>query len=264
MTSRRVTLGVSAIVFVASAAMTIATCASMSTMGEMQMPGGWTMSHMWMVMPGQSWLGAMASFVEMWAVMMVAMMLPSLTPSLLRYRATLGLRVSGLQAGWLVVGVGVSYFAVWTALGIVVFPLGVAAAGAAMRDATFANAVPIVAGSAIVTASLLQLSAWKAQYLAHCRDISSVGLQMRIGVRTACRHGLCLGLHCIRSCAGITVIALCLGLMDLRVMAAVTVAVTAERRWHFLGRYHPDRGLLSFRAKRTRSARAVEESQSSR
>ena len=237
MSSRRVTLGVSAIVFVASAAMTIATCASMSGLGGMQMPGGWTMSHMWMVMPGQSWLGAMASFVGMWVVMMVAMMLPSLTPSLLRYRASLGLHVSGVQAGWLVVVVGVSYFAVWTALGIVVFPLGVAAANAAMRDATFAHAVPIVTGSVIVAASLVQLSTWKAQYLARCRDVSSVGLEPRVGVRTARRHGLCLGLHCVRSCAGITVIALSLGLMNLHVMAAVTVAVTVERRWHLLGRF---------------------------
>jgi predicted metal-binding membrane protein len=42
------------------------------------------MSMAWMRMPGQTWPGAAASFVGMWVVMMVAMMLPS--PMLRRYR----------------------------------------------------------------------------------------------------------------------------------------------------------------------------------
>jgi hypothetical protein len=36
--------GVSALLFATSAAITIVWCASMSAMGEMPMPGGWTMS----------------------------------------------------------------------------------------------------------------------------------------------------------------------------------------------------------------------------
>jgi predicted metal-binding membrane protein len=47
-------------------------------MGEMPMPGRWTMPMAWMRMPGQTWPGAAASFLGMWVVMMVAMMLPSL------------------------------------------------------------------------------------------------------------------------------------------------------------------------------------------
>jgi predicted metal-binding membrane protein len=55
-------------------------------MGEMPMPGGWSMSMTWMLMPGPTWLDAAASFLGMWVVMMVAMMLPSLVPMLWRYR----------------------------------------------------------------------------------------------------------------------------------------------------------------------------------
>jgi len=79
-------LGVSGLFFVVSAAVTILWCASMSAMGEMPMPGGWTMSMAWMRMPEQTWPGAAASFLGMWVVMMVAMMLPSLVPMLWRYR----------------------------------------------------------------------------------------------------------------------------------------------------------------------------------
>lgn len=231
-------LGLSAIVFVAAAAMTIATSASMSTMGGMQMSGGWTMSHMWMLMPGQSWLGATASFVGMWAVMMVAMMLPSLTPSLVRYHESLGDLDGPIRAGWLTALVAAAYFVVWTAMGALVFPLGVAVAGVVMREASLAQAVPVVVGAMVVAAGLVQASSWKALYLAHCRDTSNRGLHLGGDARTAWRHGLCLGLHCVRSCAGITVVALCLGIMDLRVMAAVAVAVTAERRWRFRSRDH--------------------------
>ncbi len=73
--SQRAFFGVSALLFGASAAVTIFWCASMSAMGEMPMPGGWTMSMAWMRMPGQTWPGAAASFLGMWVVMMVAMML---------------------------------------------------------------------------------------------------------------------------------------------------------------------------------------------
>ena len=85
-TSQRAFFGVSALLFAASAALTIAWSASMSAMGGMPMPGGWTMSMAWMRMPGQTWTGAAVSFLGMWVVMMVAMMLPSLAPMLWRYR----------------------------------------------------------------------------------------------------------------------------------------------------------------------------------
>jgi predicted metal-binding membrane protein len=55
-------------------------------MRAMPMPGGWTMSMVWMRMPGQTWPEAAVTFIGMWVVMMVAMMLPSLAPILWRYR----------------------------------------------------------------------------------------------------------------------------------------------------------------------------------
>ena len=77
--------GVSALLFAGSTTLTIVWCTSMSAMGGMPMPGGWTMSMAWMRMPGQTWPGAAASFLGMWVVMMMAMMLPSLVAMLRRY-----------------------------------------------------------------------------------------------------------------------------------------------------------------------------------
>jgi hypothetical protein len=51
-TSEAAFYSVSALLFAASTTLTIAWCASMSTMG-MPMPGGWTMSMAWMRPPSQ-------------------------------------------------------------------------------------------------------------------------------------------------------------------------------------------------------------------
>jgi predicted metal-binding membrane protein len=103
--SQGVFVGVSALLFAVSASATIVWCASMSAMGEMRMPGGWTMSMAWMRMPGQTWPGAATSFLGMWIVMMAAMMLPSLAPMLWRYRQAVG-RTGETRLGRLTVLVG--------------------------------------------------------------------------------------------------------------------------------------------------------------
>src|SRR5256712_12087723 len=91
-TSQQAFFGTSALLFAASAALTTVWCGSMSAMGKMPMPGGWTMSMAWMPMPGQTWLGAFGSFVGMWVVVMILMMLPSLVPTLWLYPHAVGSR----------------------------------------------------------------------------------------------------------------------------------------------------------------------------
>jgi predicted metal-binding membrane protein len=226
--SNQTFLGVSAMLFVASAAGTIAWCASMSAMGGMPMPGGWTMSMVWMRMPGQTWPGAAASFLGMWVVMMVAMMLPSLVPMLWRYRHAVG-RTGATRLGWLTALVGVAYFFVWTIIGIVVFPLGVALSAMAMRQPALARAVPIVVGAVVLIAGSLQLTTWKARRVARCCEIPGRGRTVSADADVAWRHGLRLGLQCARCCASLMAILLVMGVMDLRVMAVVAAAISAER-----------------------------------
>src|SRR5258708_33684111 len=115
-TSSQAFFGTSALFFAASVALTTAWCSSMSAMGEMPMPGGWTMSMAWMRMPGQTWLGTAASFVGMWVVMMAAMMLPSLVPMLRRYRQAVG--TGETRLGGLTALVGMGYLFVWTVFGM--------------------------------------------------------------------------------------------------------------------------------------------------
>jgi predicted metal-binding membrane protein len=226
--SQRAFFGVSALLFAASAAVTIVWCASMSTMGEMAMPGGWTMSMAWMRMPGQTWPEAALSFLGMWIAMMIAMMLPSLVPMLWRYRKAVS-KTGATRLGPLTVLVGMGYFLVWTLFGMAAFLLGVTLATVAMQVPTLARAVPIAVGVVVVVAGLLQFTAWKTHHLACCRAVPRCGCTLRADAGTAWRHGLRLGLHCSYCCAGLTAILLVIGVMDLRAMAVVTAAITVER-----------------------------------
>jgi predicted metal-binding membrane protein len=226
--SQRTFLGVSALLFAASAVATIVWCASMSAMGEMSMPGGWTMSMAWMRMPGQTWPGAAASFLRMWVVMMVAMMLPSLVPALWRYRQAV-VTPDNRRLHWLTALVALGYFVLWTAFGIVVFPLGIALAGIEMQQPTLARTVPIATAVVVLIAGALQFTAWKARQLAYCREMPEHGRTLPADAAIAWRHGLRLGIHCSYACAGLTATLLVVGVMDLRVMALATAGITAER-----------------------------------
>jgi len=226
--SERAFFGVSALLFAASSAATIDASVSMSAMGEMPMPGGWTMSMAWMPICGQTWPDAAASFLGMWVVMMVTMMLPSLMPALWRYRQSVA-RTGEARLGWLTVLVGVGYFFVWTVFGMAAFPLGVALAAVEMQLPALARAVPMLVGVVVLTAGALQFTAWKAHHLACCREAPGRGRMLAADAGTAWRHGLRLGLHCSCCCAGLSAILLVIGGMDLRAMAVVTAAITVER-----------------------------------
>lgn len=223
--SQRPFFAVAALLFAASAAATIAACRAMAAMHDMPMPGGWTLSMMWMRMPGQGWPGIAGAWLGMWLTMTVAMMLPLLLPALQRYRALRGpaRRTDGLTAC-----VALAYFAVWALLGAGVFVLGAIAAACVLESDRLARAVPAALGLVVLGAGVLQFSAWKRRRLACCRDLGACTAPAH-GLRAAWRHGGRLGIDCVQCCAGPTAVLLALGMMDLRAMALVTAAVCLER-----------------------------------
>ena len=226
--SERIFLACSALLFAVSAGATIVWCASMSAMGEKPMPGGWTMSMAWMRMCGQTWAGAAASFLGMWTVMMVAMMLPSLVPMLGRYRQAVN-RTSETRLGVLTALVGVGYFFVWAIFGTAAFPLGVALAAIEMQVPVLARAVPIAVAVVVLIAGALQFTAWKSHHLACCRKPPAAGRALSADICAAVRLGLRLGLRCSYCCANLMAILLVVGVMNVYAMVAVTVAITVER-----------------------------------
>ncbi|HEX8757270.1 MAG TPA: DUF2182 domain-containing protein [Steroidobacteraceae bacterium] len=204
-------------------------------MDAMAMPGGGTTASAmsWLPACGQTWIGAAASFLGMWTLMMTAMMLPSLIPMLSRYRQSVG-RAGAFASALLTVPAAAGYLLIWTLLGAAVYPLGVAMAAATMRHLALARATPIAIGLVVLTAGALQLTRWKAHHLACCRG-HSCRRSLRDGPEpppspfTALRHGMRLGFHCSQCCAGLAAILLVSGIMDVPAMVGVTAGITLER-----------------------------------
>lgn len=201
-------------------------------MDAMPTAGG-TMTVAWMPMCGQSWIGAAASFIGMWTVMMAAMMLPSLLPRLWSYRRAIS-QAGERGAAILTAIAGGAYLLVWALLGVVVFPLGAAIMAIIARHPGVARAAPATVAALVLASGALQLSRWKARHLAHCRESCRhqvLGRGHPFGARMlmAWLRGLRLGVHCAQCCAGLTAALLVTGMMDLRAMFAVTAAITLER-----------------------------------
>jgi len=209
-------------------------CVSMS--GGMRMPGGWSMSMAWMRMPGQNWPQAAAMFMTMWLAMMVAMMSPSLIPILRRYRRVLRTheRASpSVSLGFLIGG----YYAVYLILGAAAYPAGVALASAAMRFSAISQAIPLVAGTALVIAGIIQWTPWKMACLRRCRDLPA-GRQDSLDCGDtlvyatpwqAARQGISLGLSCTLCCSGLMLALFVLGMMNPAVLLVLTSMISLER-----------------------------------
>jgi predicted metal-binding membrane protein len=215
------------VVFATASAITLFFVDTMS--GEMRMPGDWTMSMMWMAMPGQGALAAAAMFVLMWIAMMVAMMLPSALPMLLVYRRVMLFRGES-HLGLSISLVGAGYFGVWAVFGIVAYGIGLAIARSAMAWELASRLVPIAAGIALVVAGMWQLTPWKFACLKHCRDPLHV-LARHAGGRSrgALGFGVHHGWYCAGCCWGLMLMLLVIGTMNLMAMILAAAVIAAEK-----------------------------------
>jgi predicted metal-binding membrane protein len=140
-------------------------------------------------------LGSLQFFIAVWVTMMAAMMLPGAVPALL-HRARAGKPVIAVPM------FAVSYLAVWTLVGLVVYAL--------YHPHTVA-----VAGALTVTAGLYELTPLKRTSRRRCRE------NVRSGSRFGC--------YCADSSIGLMLVLLAISAMSVPWMCAIAAIVTTQK-----------------------------------
>jgi predicted metal-binding membrane protein len=186
---------------------------------------------------------ALLPFLGLWALMMAAMMLPSVAPvAVLWTRLITGasagparlLRISVFLAGYLLA---------WTVVGSVAFA-ALAGTGRLLRASP--AAAKWLGVAIFIAAGIYQLTPWKDWCLRRCR--SPIGaLMYYLGFKGRSRD-LRVGLHhgatCAGCCWGLMIVLIAVGVMNVAVMAALAVVIFAEKLWRYGKRFGEAVGVL--------------------
>ena len=175
-------------------------------------------------MPGTMGLG-IGAFVAVWALMMAAMMLPSVTPFASLYSRTLrdrrGRRLAGFACGYLIV---------WTLAALPAYGL---ASLAGWLVSGHRSAATVLAVAIFGACGIYQLTPLKDRCLARCR--SPLGFVLKLGSyrgRTRdLRVGLYHGTFCLACCWALMALLVAFGLMNVIAMVVLAGAVLAEKTW---------------------------------
>ncbi|MGH7916661.1 MAG: DUF2182 domain-containing protein [Candidatus Binataceae bacterium] len=169
----------------------------------------------------QVWLTFM-----MWAVMMVAMMVPSAAPMITTYARIAQSRASATHRVWLF---AFGYIVVW-----IIFSAGATAAQMELRRlALVDNALsvaPIAGGVILAVAGIYQLTPLKEACLGGCRSpIGFFMTQWREGGGGAFKMGLRHGALCVGCCWMLMALLFVAGVMNLLWIAAISAFVLLEK-----------------------------------
>jgi predicted metal-binding membrane protein len=168
--------------------------------------------------------------ILMWAVMMVAMMVPSATPMVLTYDG-LNRRRYGDQTRHLATVVFLfGYLIVWIAfsVGITFFQLGFQAI--ALVNSETLSASPPLGGILLILAGVYQFTLLKDVCLSNCRTpLSFLLTEWREAKRGALIMGLRHGLYCLGCCWPLMLLLFVIGVMNLLWVLVIAGIVLVEK-----------------------------------
>ncbi|MEO7635172.1 MAG: DUF2182 domain-containing protein [Sphingomicrobium sp.] len=184
----------------------------------------------WLAMGAQMSMSAsFAAVTAMWAVMMVAMMLPSGTPAILLYARVKRSRGDAtvaptwlFVAGYVIAWIGFSVAAAAAQLALV--------ASGAVGAMALRITLPELAGAALIVAGTYQLSPWKDACLSQCRSPAGfISRHWRPGAAGAVRLGLLHGAICVGCCWLLMALLFVGGVMNLAWVALLSALVAVEK-----------------------------------
>jgi predicted metal-binding membrane protein len=192
-----------------------------------------------LVMAGLAWFHllhmpamAMADFgltFLMWAVMMVAMMLPSAAPMIAMF-ATLERRRAG-RAGLVGTALfGAGYVAIWGGFSAMAAAGEVGLRGAGLLTGAGNRVGPLLGSALLILAGVYQLTPLKYACLARCRSPLGFLLgEWREGRAGAFAMGLRHGLFCVGCCWAVMALLFVGGVMNLAWVAGLAAFVLIEK-----------------------------------
>ena len=163
----------------------------------------------------------------MWAIMMAAMMLPTLVPTLNSYEDLIK-SADGTRAGWLAVLLG--YFIVWVGFAALIAGLQVALIAVGAVDALGIASSAWFAGALLVVVGLFQFSRTKeiCHGVCHAPMMYFLG-HWKTGFGGGLRMGLGLGAFCVVCCWGFMALGFVGGVMSLLWMGLATLFMILEK-----------------------------------
>jgi predicted metal-binding membrane protein len=166
----------------------------------------------------------------MWAVMMVAMMLPTAAPLILMFSAVYRRRSEQHRP---VVSTGVfvfGYLSVWCAYAGLATLAQWGLHTAALLSATIARTSPRLGGLLLMAAGAFQWTPLKRVCLARCRSpLSFLMTEWREGTAGTLGMGLSYGASCVGCCWVLMVLLFVAGVMNLAWVAAIATFVLIEK-----------------------------------
>ena len=174
-------------------------------------------------MPGMAAQPGWPIVAAMWAVMMVAMMVPSAAPAILLYGAVHRRSSTGTPP---TLAFLTGYLACWALFALLAAALQLAIA-APMSMAVESR---MAAAALLIAAGLYQLSPLKDACLGRCRSPAQfLARHYRPGIAGAFRLGLVHGAYCVGCCWLLMALLFVGGVMNLLWIAGLTVLVAAEK-----------------------------------
>jgi predicted metal-binding membrane protein len=169
-------------------------------------------------------LGGVGWFAGVWAVMMAAMMLPSLSPMAVGYS-----RASGSGAGSVggAVLFAAGYLLVWLIGGLLAYALVEGVRSLDLGFLGWDEGGRYVAGGVITGAALYEFTPVKRRCLRHCRDSRS--LRHRPGAVGAFSMGLEQGGFCIGCSWALMAALFALGVMSIAWMVVIAALIAIEK-----------------------------------
>ena len=164
---------------------------------------------------------------SMWALMMAAMMLPTLVPTLRSYE-DLMISADGSRLGWL--GVVIGYLLVWVGFAALITGAQLALLFGGVVDMLGIARSPWIAGGLLIAVGAFQFSHTKQTCHGVCHSPMMYFLgNWRIGLAGGLRMGLGLGIFCVGCCWGFMALGFVGGVMSLLWMGLATLFMIAEK-----------------------------------